>query len=108
MTMNEIRGVGNFHRAGRRDMRRDTGGVTYDRTVGSESGPDESAPAVLRLVIDEVLETLPDSHRSIIEMRVEGYKIAEIAERTQRSKRAVERVHQKFCQRLDTQIRESA
>jgi RNA polymerase sigma factor (sigma-70 family) len=60
------------------------------------------------MVIDEVLETLPPRHRSIIEMRVEGYEVAEIARRIDCSKRTVERVLQKFCQSLSAQIRESA
>jgi RNA polymerase sigma-70 factor, ECF subfamily len=108
IALNKIRALGNFHRAARRDMRRTVSGEIYDRAVESEYGHDESAAAVLRLVIDEVLETLSPGHRSIIEMRIEGYEMAEIARQTQRSKRTVERVVQEFCQRLDTQIREIA
>ena len=107
MTLNEIRGVGNFHRAGRRDVRRSTGGETYDQAIESESAPDESTLTILRMVIDETLETLPEGHRSMVEMRVEGYEVAEIAERTRYSKRTVERVLREFSRSLDAQIRES-
>jgi RNA polymerase sigma-70 factor, ECF subfamily len=106
MTLNKIRRVGNFHRAGCRDIRRTTGGVTHDRAVESESGRDESTLTVLHMVIDEAFEILPPGQRSIVEMRVEGYEIAEIAERTRRSKRTVQRVLQEFRQRLDAQNRE--
>jgi RNA polymerase sigma factor (sigma-70 family) len=108
MTLNQIRGVGEFHRAARRDLRRTAGGVNYEWAVASESGRDESTLAILPMVIDEILEGLPQGQRSIVVMRVEGYRVAEIAERTGRSKRAVERVLQEFGRRLGAQIGESA
>jgi cation diffusion facilitator family transporter len=73
---------------------------------GWESADDWASLAAL--VIDEVLEPLPRFYRSIIEMRDEGYQIAEIAEGTRRSKRAVERVLQDFGRKLGAQIGESA
>ncbi len=79
MTMNKIRDMGNFHRAGCRDMRRTDGGLTFDRVAESESSQDESTLTILRLVIDEFLETLPQSHRSIIAMRIEGYVSASVS-----------------------------
>ena len=108
MALNKIRSLGEFHRAARRDMRKTTSIGADDPTLASQSDQDASALTILRLVIDEVLESLPSSHRPIAEMRIEGYEMAEIAERTQRSKRTVERVLQEFRQRLDAKIRESA
>lgn len=108
IAMNRIRGVGDFHRAGRRDIRRTAGSEVYDQALELESGRDESTLTTLRMAIEEVLNTLPEHHRSIIEMRVEGYEVAEIAKRVHVSKRTVERVLQKFCQSLNAQIRESA
>lgn len=107
IALNKIRGLGDFHRAARRDMRRTVTGETYDRAIEEEAGRQESALTILRLVIDEILNSLPPSHRPIVELRIEGYEVAEIAERTQRSKRTVERVLQEFRQRLDSQIRTS-
>jgi RNA polymerase sigma-70 factor (ECF subfamily) len=106
IALNKIRDLGDFHRAARRDVRRTADGATYDQAIESESGQDDTALTILRLVIDEVLETLPPSHRPIVELRIEGYEMAEIAERTQRSKRTVERVLQEFRQSLDARIRE--
>jgi RNA polymerase sigma factor (sigma-70 family) len=104
--LHKIRALGAFHRAARRDVRLTAGGKVYERAIEAESGKDEGAMDVLRLVVDEVLDALPPSHRPIVELRVEGYEVAEIAERVQRSKRTVERVLQEFRQRLDAQIRE--
>jgi RNA polymerase sigma-70 factor (ECF subfamily) len=106
IALNKIRDLGDFHRAARRDMRRTADGATYDQAIESESGQDDSALTILRLVIDEVLETLPPTHRPIIELRIEGYEMAEISERTRRSKRTVERVVQEFRQSLDARIRD--
>jgi RNA polymerase sigma-70 factor, ECF subfamily len=106
ITLNKIRAVGAFHRAARRDVRQTTGGEVYDWAVRSEAGHDERPMALLQLVIDEVLDVLPPGHRPIIELRIEGYEVTEIAQQARRSKRTVERVLQEFRQRLDLQIRE--
>jgi RNA polymerase sigma-70 factor (ECF subfamily) len=104
--LHKIRALGAFHRAARRDVRLTAGGDVYDRAIDSEPGKNEAALEVLRLVIDEVLAALPPNHRPIIELRIEGHEVAEIAQRVQRSKRTVERVLQDFRERLDAQIRE--
>jgi RNA polymerase sigma factor (sigma-70 family) len=108
IALNKIRTLGEFHRAARRDMRKTTSVEANDLPLASQSDQDPSALTILRLVIEEVLETLPPGHRPIAEMRIEGYEMAEIAELTQRSKRTVERVLQEFRQRLDAKIRASA
>src|SRR2546423_1125766 len=47
--------------------------------------------ALLQLAIDEALEKLPPLHRTMVELRIRGHEIAEIAEQVGRSKRTVER-----------------
>jgi len=106
ITLNKIRALGAFHQAARRDMRQTAGGRAYDRAVESAAGQDEQALSVLHLVIGEILDALPTIHRSIVELRIEGYEVAEIAQQVQRSKRTVERILQEFRQRLDAQIHE--
>ena len=59
---------------------------------------------VLQLTINEVLERLPASHRKIVELRVEGHEVAEIAAQTGRAKRSVERILQEFRDRLRSEI----
>ena len=66
-------------------MRHTASGESYERALDSESGQDEEAMAFLRLVVDEVLDALPPGHRSIIELRIEGHEVAEIARMVQRS-----------------------
>jgi RNA polymerase sigma-70 factor (ECF subfamily) len=104
IALHKIRNAGEFHRAARRDVRLTAGGAAYDRALESARGRDEGALTVLRLVIDEILEALPPGHRPIIEGRIEGYEVAEIAEQLRRSKRTVERVLQEFRRKLDAQI----
>lgn len=102
IALNKIRSVGAYHRAGRRDVRHTTGG----EVIESHPGQDEEALHILEMVVNEVLAALPDGHRLIIESRIEGYEVAEIASRVRRSKRTVERVLQEFRQRLNAQLHE--
>jgi len=106
ITLNKIRALGTFHQAARRDVRQTSGGNAYDRAIESMAGKDAEALTVLRLVIDEILEALPPGHRPIIELRIEGYEVAGIAQQVRRSKRTVERILQEFRERLDAQIHE--
>jgi DNA-directed RNA polymerase specialized sigma24 family protein len=79
------------------------------RTAGSpdvEGHPDanENAFTVLRLVGGEVLAELPPSARLIVERRIEGHEVAEIAEQSGRSKRSVERILRDFRERLHASL----
>ena len=104
IALHKIRSAGEFHRAARRDVRQTAAGAAYDRAVESTHGQDDGPLTILRLVIDEILDALPPGHRPIVERRIEGYEVGEIAEQLQRSKRTVERVLQEFRRRLDAQI----
>ena len=46
----------------------------------------------------------PEIQQQMIQLRIEGHEVSQIAERTQRSKRSVERVLQKLRQRLSDLI----
>lgn len=91
IALNKVRATGNFHKAAKRDVRR-TEGQASVADAGATSGEDEVAMTVLRLVVDELLEGLPESNRAMIELRIEGHEVAEIAGKVGRSKRSVERV----------------
>lgn len=108
IALHKIRDLGDYHRAARRDVRQTAAGTAYDRALAIEPGPDGEALLVLSIVIDEVLTALPASHRPIVELRIAGHEVAEIAAQVRRSKRTVERVLQEFRQRLDAQIRGEA
>src|SRR5262249_14901195 len=94
-----------FHRATKRDVRATTTGLT-DMPPGQHlAAPDEMALITLRMVIDELLGALPLSMRAIVELRVEGHEVEEIARLTQRSRRSVEQALHEFRWRLSPLIR---
>jgi len=89
IALNRIRAAESFHRAGKRDVRvtvADTGNYLEDAR-----GHDEVAYTVLQLTIAEALEQLPQQQRLMLELRIQGHEVAEIAHQTGRSKRTVER-----------------
>ncbi len=100
IALNKIRAKGAYHRAAKRDIRLTVGENLIDQSARAEHETDPTPLAFLRLVVDEVLETLPLLHRQMILLRIEGHEVAEIAARTERSKRTVERVLQEFRKQL--------
>jgi RNA polymerase sigma-70 factor (ECF subfamily) len=99
LALNKIRNLISHHRAGKRAVQQTTS--LRDLESHPALAADESAAALLRLVMAENLAGLPESNQAIIQLRVEGYAVAEIAERTGRSRRTVERVLQDFRARLN-------
>lgn len=91
MTLNKVRAEGVYHRAAKRDVR---------RTVGDEGfkyradGPDDDDHALMELAVREALEQLPPVHRRVVELRLEGNGVAEVAVKLKRPKRSVERILQ--------------
>jgi RNA polymerase sigma-70 factor, ECF subfamily len=106
IALNKIRAIGAFHRAAKRDVKLTTGGKGYEFAVESQAARDEEALSLLRMVIDDLLQGLPEAHRRIIELRIEGHEINEIATAVQRSKRSVERELQDFRNRLRSLTKE--
>lgn len=98
IALNKIRAQGLFHRAAKRDVRRtaplEVGATEADRRT------EDGEQAFLRLVIQESLALLPDAHREMVGLRIEGYEVTEIAERTGRAKRTVERILQEARKQL--------
>ncbi len=108
IALHKIRSTAAFHRAARRDVRATAGDLPAAAAGQRLAAPDDTALATLRLVIDELLDALPPSMRPIVELRVEGHAVDEIALRTGRSRRSVERALQEFRAKLSTLIREDA
>jgi RNA polymerase sigma-70 factor (ECF subfamily) len=106
IALNKVRAAGAYHRSAKRDMRQTVGGEAFDVAMESEQGRDEGALTVLKMVIEELLDGMPVANRQMIELRIEGYEVAEIAERVTRSKRTVERVLHGFRDRLEALIHE--
>jgi RNA polymerase sigma-70 factor (ECF subfamily) len=104
IALNKVRATGAFHRAAKRDVRRTAGGDAFDQAVEAQAGQDDAALSVLRMTVEELLAGMPEAHRWMIELRIEGHDVNDIALTVQRSKRSVERVLQEFRQRLDASI----
>jgi len=93
IALNKIRARGAFHRAAKRDVRMTAGAEAYERSLASLHH-DEAACTLLQLTIDEALDRLPAQHKKVVQLRIEGYEVAEIADKLGRSKRTVERALQ--------------
>ena len=106
IALNKIRGAWVHHKAAKRDVRRTGKGEANELAIRNAAGKDEAALAILRMVVDDVLEGLPESHRRMIELRIEGHEVAEISRDVGRSKRSVERVLQDFRHRMGELIHE--
>jgi RNA polymerase sigma-70 factor (ECF subfamily) len=99
IALHKIRDQGSFHRAARRDVRRTTGGEALDQSL--EARGNQAEIAFLETVVQEALEKLAPLHRRVVECRLEGYEVAEIAQKVERSKRTVERILQEARGELD-------
>jgi RNA polymerase sigma factor (sigma-70 family) len=106
IALNKIRDAAMYHKAAKRDVRRTSSGEANELAIRTAAGKDEAAMAVLRMVVDDVLEGLPESHRRMIELRIEGHEVAEISREVGRSMRSVERALQDFRRRMGRLIHE--
>jgi RNA polymerase sigma-70 factor (ECF subfamily) len=94
---NRIRQLEAFHRARKRDVSHTLAGAGPDDCLERMEGMDVPA---LQLCVDDVLGRIPPVHRQVVQMRIEGFEVAEIAERLGRSERTVERVLQQTRSKL--------
>ena len=101
IALNKIRDARAFHTAAKRDVRLTSGGKDLECAMENLEHADASQ-AFLRIAIQEALEMLPAQHRRIVELRIDGFEIAQIAQETGRSRRSVERVLQETRKKLDT------
>jgi RNA polymerase sigma factor (sigma-70 family) len=105
ITLNKVRSTGEYHRAAKRDIRHTNSGETWINNVpDGENG--QIQVTELRLLVEELIGQLPAVQRTMVQLRLEGYEFAEIADQCQRSKRTVERVLHDFRQVLEIKLRE--
>jgi DNA-directed RNA polymerase specialized sigma24 family protein len=100
ITLNKVRTEEAFHRAGKRDVRLTAGGMWTGAALTALARHDSAV--YFRLAVDEALERLPDLHREVVELRMAGHEVADIARQTGRSKRTVERFLQEARRQLST------
>ena len=106
MTLNKVRRQAKFHSAQRRDVHLEAAGTLPLADDANANGPSPSEAAEL---IDEVQALLADLHdrdRPIVELRLQGYSTAEIAEQTGRAERSIRRVLEQIRRRLEHSIAE--
>src|SRR5262245_14761334 len=93
ITLNKVRAAGQHHLAARRDVR-------LTRPLDDSDGADATADPLREAVADDLLAGLLPTLRRIVELRLEGYSVDEIARATARSKRTVERCLQECRHKL--------
>jgi DNA-directed RNA polymerase specialized sigma24 family protein len=60
----------------------------------------DSASILLKMSVEDALSQLPAQHKQVVELRMEGHEVADIAIRTGRSKRSIERILQECRKKL--------
>jgi RNA polymerase sigma-70 factor (ECF subfamily) len=98
IALNKVRMIAEHHRAAKRNVTRTRSMDNHD--VGNPADASE----VLRMTIDDVLDSLPEPHQQVVNARIDGYEIREIALRVSLSRRSVERILQSFRKRLRTNL----
>ena len=106
LALNKIRALAVHHRAQKRDAGRTVGNDTYSELATEVSGEDAIAYETMKMVVEELLGQFPPPQDQVIQLRIEGHEVGEIARITKRSKRTVERVLQQFRKHLTTLIGE--
>ena len=94
LALHKIRDKSSYYRAAKRDVQRTLGGEGARRWLESRADAERSEYDHLERAVGEILEALPPRCRVMVELRVEGYEVAEVARKTGRSRRTVERILQ--------------
>ncbi|WP_020471754.1 RNA polymerase sigma factor [Zavarzinella formosa] len=90
------------HRAIKRDVRQTRSLTDLETTLSFVDS--RAADPVLEAVVRDLMEKLLPVHREMIELRCQGFEVAEIARVTNRSKRTVERILQQSREAILEQI----
>jgi DNA-directed RNA polymerase specialized sigma24 family protein len=106
IALNKVRATGAHHRAAKRDVRMTQNGAAFDQAMRNATSRDEASLLTLRLVVEGIMDKLVASQRVIIEKRIEGYQVEEIARQTGRARRSVERALQDFRKTLTRLLNE--
>jgi RNA polymerase sigma-70 factor (ECF subfamily) len=91
IALNKIRSLATYHRAAKRDISRTEEHVESDKSQYERSNIDKNSLDTLEVVLDDFLDSLPVVQAEVARMRMQGFQVADIAEKTGRSKRTVER-----------------
>jgi len=103
IALNKIRNRAAFHRAQKRNVNRT---IHLDPGLLNEGHRDQQAYAILKMTIEELLEAMTPIQKQIVNLRIQGEEVTDIARQAATSKRTVERTLQKFRQKLSDIIGE--
>jgi RNA polymerase sigma-70 factor (ECF subfamily) len=106
IAIHKVRDKAVYHHAAKRNRHRTLDGDEALRHMKLSSNDKDSPDGYLDLVLDEIMEQLSCESRNMAKLRLEGYKVAEIARKTGRSRRTVERILQETRAKLDQLVRE--
>ena len=99
MTLNKLYRTATHHQAEKRSLHSETTlPEGFDLTRSSEPTPDEAA--ALADLIESLMTSLPAHHRRMLELRLQGERIVDIAAETRHSERTVRRVLDESRSRL--------
>jgi RNA polymerase sigma-70 factor (ECF subfamily) len=101
IALNKIRAKGTYHSAAKRDVGRTTEIASFSHAFEpARNDGDALAYSFLKMVINETMKPLSPAEKDIVRMRIDGYDVREIAQRTRISQRTVERCLQEFRNKL--------
>jgi RNA polymerase sigma-70 factor (ECF subfamily) len=104
IALQKVRTYGSYHRAGCRDVRREKGSEENETVrLATQRIKPEDPQSLLKLIAEETLEQLPALHRQVARLRLEGHDHEEIARKTGRAKRTIERIF-KECREILQQL----
>jgi len=104
LALNKIRSLATFHHAKKRDVSRTSSPAGNKHWDPEDTNSENLAYQTMRLVVQELVATLPAPQDRIVELRIEGHEVQEIAKQVNRSNRTVERALQQFRKRLASLI----
>ena len=104
IALNKIRKLANHHRALKRDVGKTQGSDVLELAARQGMSIDDTSLQILRIVLDELFIGMTNTQQEVVQLRIEGYKTDDIAQRTGRSSRTVERVLREFRLKLNEQL----
>jgi RNA polymerase sigma factor (sigma-70 family) len=97
ISFNKLQSQVEHHTAGKRSFRKEAGDVAADRRSDAVIAPAAQGPTPDELLavseeLDRLVVSLPKRHREILDRRLQGESIPDIAEQVGRSERSIRRV----------------
>jgi RNA polymerase sigma-70 factor, ECF subfamily len=100
IAMQRVRTQATYYYAAKRDASGTIAGAEGHRRLELQANARETATVHLELALQHILDQLPPRNQLLVRLRIEGFKVDDIAMIARRSKRTVERVIQHTRQLL--------